>query len=110
MDNQMSDYTPTTEEVRNGYSIADGGLNDTWLREDAENRFDLWFAEVKAQAVHDFVDSAIKPEKIMEVAAAGYNESVREVMAQAWDRGYEAGLTDFASSMTTNPYRQGETE
>lgn len=33
-----------------------------------------------------------------------------EVKAKAWDRGYEAGLTDFASSMTTNPYRQGGTE
>ncbi len=33
-----------------------------------------------------------------------------ELQEDAWDRGYEAGLTDFASSMTTNPYRQGETE
>ena len=45
----MSDYTPTTGQVRHGYSISDGGLNDTWLREDAEGRFDRWLAEVKAQ-------------------------------------------------------------
>ena len=41
----MSDYTPTTGQVRHGYSISDGGLNDTWLREDAEGRFDRWLAE-----------------------------------------------------------------
>ena len=35
---------------------------------------------------------------------------VHKAKAEAWDKGYEAGLTDFASSMTTNPYRQGETE
>lgn len=33
---------PTTAQVRHGYSIVDGGLNDTWLREDAEKRFDWW--------------------------------------------------------------------
>ena len=48
MDNQMTDYTPTTEQVRHGYSIVDGGLNDPWIRGDAENRFDRWLAEVKA--------------------------------------------------------------
>jgi hypothetical protein len=41
---------------------------------------------------------------------AEFDRWLAEVKAQAWDRGYEAGLTDFASSMTTNPYRQGETE
>jgi hypothetical protein len=40
---------PTTEQVRHGYSIVDGGLNDRWIRGDAEKRFDRWLAEVKAQ-------------------------------------------------------------
>ena len=42
----------------------------------------------------------------------GYNieDALEEHMAHGWDEGYEAGLTDFASSMTTNPYRQGEAE
>ena len=44
----MSDYTPTTEEVREGYSAEYDGC-------DCENcqydriAFDRWFAEVKAQ-------------------------------------------------------------
>jgi hypothetical protein len=46
---------PTTGQIRHGYSIVDGGLNDTWLREDAENRFDRWLAEVKAEAVIELV-------------------------------------------------------
>ena len=73
----MSDYTPTTEEIRIGKrKITDGKFYYT-ERYVTDAEFDRWLAEVKAQA---------------------------------WDRGYEAGLTDFASSMTTNPYRQGETE
>ena len=66
----MSDYTPTTEDIRAGWEYATAVIGD-----EGTAQFDRWLAEVKAQA---------------------------------WDRGYEAGLTDFASSMTTNPYRQGE--
>jgi hypothetical protein len=87
----MSDYTPTTEEVRNGYSIADGGLNDTWLREDAENRFDRWLAEELRKAKND-----------------------------AWFEGFSAGwdecddpegfVNDKWDAKTPNPYREGETE
>lgn len=42
----MSDYTPTTEEVRNDYVCA---LSTTDI-DDAEAGFDRWLAEVKAQA------------------------------------------------------------
>jgi len=41
---------------------------------------------------------------------AEFDRWLFEMQEDAWDRGYEAGLTDFASSMTINPYRQGETE
>ena len=98
-DSQKKYYTPTTEEVRD---------RSIWLSEKA---FDRWLAEVKAQAVHDFVESAIKPEKIMEVAAAGYNESVREVMAQAWQEGCLWASDDYSDGFEMyNPYRRGETE
>lgn len=41
---------------------------------------------------------------------AEFDRWLFEMQEDAWDRGYEAGLTDFASSMTINPYRLGETE
>ena len=40
----MSDYTPTTEEIRAGYSTA------TYDDAKAEAEFDRWLAEVKAEA------------------------------------------------------------
>lgn len=45
----MSEYTPTTGQIRHGYSIVDGGLNNSWLRVDAEKRFDRWLAEHDAE-------------------------------------------------------------
>ena len=42
--NHTPDYTPTTEEVRTGYSTA------TYDDAKAEIEFDRWLAEVKAQA------------------------------------------------------------
>lgn len=60
----MSDYTPTTEEVRD---------HNNWLADE----FDRWLFEMQEDA---------------------------------WDRGYQAGVVDFASSMTPNPYRQEETK
>lgn len=51
---------PTTAQVRHGYSIVDGGLNVTWLREDAEKRFDRWFSEVKAEERQAERQSVIK--------------------------------------------------
>ena len=43
----MSDYTPTTEEVRNDYLCS---LSTTELWNDADGRWDRWLLEVKAQA------------------------------------------------------------
>ena len=31
-----------------------------------------------------------------------------EMQEDAWDRGYQAGVVDFAAEGTENPYRQGE--
>ena len=31
-----------------------------------------------------------------------------EMQEDAWDRGYQAGVVDFAAEGTDNPYRQGE--
>ena len=42
-------YTPTTEEVRNTFSAATWEWGATTL-DDAEQEFDRWLAEVKAQA------------------------------------------------------------
>jgi hypothetical protein len=44
----MSDYTPTTEEMRKAYARYPGD----WIRANREARkqFDRWLAEVKAQA------------------------------------------------------------
>lgn len=42
----MSDYTPTTEEVRDRYNTFDNPKT--------EAEFDRWLAEVKAQAVADW--------------------------------------------------------
>ena len=47
----MTDYTPTTEEVRNDYMCA---LSTTEIH-DAEAQFDRWLAEVKAEAVIELV-------------------------------------------------------
>lgn len=41
----MTDYTPTTEEVRDAFSWRDGVGGQSY-----EQQFDRWLAEVKAQA------------------------------------------------------------
>lgn len=41
----MSDYTPTTEEVRDAFSWRDGVGGQSY-----EQQFDRWLAEVKEQA------------------------------------------------------------
>lgn len=47
----MSDYTPTTEEVRAGYSTA------TYDDAKAETEFDRWLAEIKAQAWQEGIEA-----------------------------------------------------
>ena len=52
----MSEYTPTTEEVRKAYLSLRGGI--TWYEGKAEvidAQFDRWLAEVKAEAVIELV-------------------------------------------------------
>ena len=78
----MSDYTPTTEEVRDEYSFHCGGWCErcdrsgdvSYLFHEAE--FDRWLAEVKAQA---------------------------------WEEGFTHNVGDSSwNSLYDNPYRQGE--
>jgi hypothetical protein len=58
----VSDYTPTTEEVRTGYSTA------TYDDDKAGEEFDRWLAEVKAQAWEE-----------------GYAEAERSPATTAWN-------------------------
>lgn len=68
---------------------------------------DRWLAGVKADAVRQFVESAIKPEKIKELSDMHLAESVRELQAQAWEEGYAAGDADAHTENrldSSNPY------
>lgn len=69
----MTDYTPTTEEVRESYVL----MQKCSAYPNPDTEFDRWLFHMREDA---------------------------------WDRGYQAGLIDYASNMSTNPYRQGETE
>lgn len=121
----MSDYTTCEEGVTRRQAFQPCDKPAVAMRLDPEDKKPypvcrrhcrenmVPLAEVKAQAVHDFVESAIKPEKIMESVAAGFNESVRELMAQVWEEGHSTGIGDALfdpEDYTKNPYRQGETE
>lgn len=57
-------YTPTTEEIRDGYSWSTGGFYHEFTDEGFAE-FDLWVAEV-----------------------------VRQAKAEAWDEGYRAHMDD----------------
>ena len=55
----MSDYTPTTEDIRAGWEYATAVIGD-----EGTAQFDRWLAEVKAQerkAEHERIIEAIKP-------------------------------------------------
>ena len=61
----MSDYTPTTEEVRKAYLSLRGGI--TWYEGKAEvidAQFDRWLAEVKAEAWQEGWDTKPPYQKI----------------------------------------------
>ena len=62
----MSDYIPTTEEVRSYFKGSSSSRGE---------QFDRWLFEMQEDA---------------------------------WDRGYQAGVVDFAAEGTNNPYRHGE--
>ena len=76
----MSDYTPTTEEVREGYSAEYEGCNCENCHYD-RIRFDRWFAEV-----------------------------IRKAKADGFDEGWDARVNAETITPTENPYRQGETK
>ena len=52
----MTDYTPTTEEVRNRY------LSEVFPEDEAE--FDRWLAEVKAEAWDEGHDAGVQLERL----------------------------------------------
>ena len=79
------DYTPTTEEVRNGY-VGAGSEPNPYVSEDERAEFDCWLAEVKAQAWKEGFD-------------AGEKDYAVHSLTGQWD-----------TDCTPNPYRQGETE
>jgi hypothetical protein len=74
----MSDYTPTTEEVRNGYVAAESEPNP-YVSEDERAEFDRWLAEV-----------------------------VREAKWVGWEEGWDARVFAETVTPTENPYRKGE--
>ncbi len=41
---------------------------------------------------------------------AEFDRWLFEMQEDAWDRGYQAGVVDFAAEGTNNPYREGKTE
>ena len=77
----MSDYTPTTEEVRNGERLARlykvNGFDYVATEKISPEEFDRWLADVKAEA---------------------------------WEEGYDDGYVDGSCDRerADNPYRQGE--
>lgn len=108
----MSDYTPTTEEVRDGYA--------SWS--DAYPEFDC-LDSIRWKIVNWLAGFSVGEE--MNAAAnqawvAGFELgkqqsvlSVHEAKADAWEEGYAHGNADAfteARLNRDNPYRQGETE
>ena len=77
----MSDYTPTTEEIRAAY--------EGQLIKIGENRFEL-------------IDEGL--------AKAEFDRWLAEVKAKAWEEGYEQHDSDNYSGQpnSANPYRQGK--
>jgi hypothetical protein len=85
----MSDYTPTTEEVRN---LVQGA---------SAEEFDRWLDETKKLAIADFFTEN------------GLSYRARALKEKAWREGHEAGIEDAAFEPvdhTLNPYRSWESE
>lgn len=74
----MSDYTPTTEQVRDLYALSDPA-GKTWQVYEAE--FDRWLQQVKAEAWEE-----------------GFADGVN----------HDLGDRENAPEIINNPYRQGE--
>jgi hypothetical protein len=80
------------------------------IADELDAEFERWLAQVKAEAVREFVESAIKPEKIKELSDMLLAESVRELQAQAWDEGHQQPWkidVDGHTFTAVNPY-EGE--
>ena len=75
----MTDYTPTTEEVREAYVIDDECVFMTSKAQWTAEEFDRWLADVKAQAWEEG------------------NKQAHQDIDGEWPTSY-----------TPNPYRQGE--
>lgn len=91
----MSDYTPTTEEVRQQWG---------WNYPDYDNEneaFDRWLDETKKLAIADFFTEN------------GLSYRARALKEKAWREGHEAGIDDATFDPvdhTLNPYRSWESE
>ncbi len=92
----MSDYTPTTEEVYRAHWRGTPMRSEDGLREHVA--LDRWLAEVKAEAVAQFIDDT------------GISlDAAQSLMAKAWEEGLEAKfklLEGQDSVSLDNPYRQ----
>jgi len=75
----VSDYTPTTEDIRAGWEYATAVIGD-----EGTAQFDRWLAEVKAQVWEEGFDAG--------------ERDVHEHELTHWDD----------SDCIQNPYRQGE--
>ena len=103
----MSDYIPTTEEVRDAYEST--WLSDTMTGRDAE--FDRWLDEVKAQArkaereyLIQYLQSEIKSANEWSEENKNYctpEDNVKNSMVIA---AYE----NLTETLIANTYRQGE--
>ena len=91
----MSDYTPTTEEVRNKYSgFSTSNSNHTGQVYLNFAEFDRWLAEVKAQALEEVLD-------IIRGQAEGSQLEGDQKAVLLYE-----GLIAFL--LIHNPYRKGE--
>lgn len=96
----MSDYTPTTEEVRDVYQSRLIKVSDNRFElideAQADAEFDRWLDETKKLAIADFFTDN------------GLSYRARALKAKAWQEGHDAGVEDatFESvDHTLNPYR-----
>lgn len=110
----MSDYTPTTSEILEAFAWDDKydelsveriDMFYRWLSKIKEEvstkaHFEHWVAEIKAEAVAQFIDDT------------GISlDAAQSLMAKAWEEGLEAKfklLEGQDSVSLDNPYLQGE--
>ena len=92
----MSDYTPTTEEVRDAFAIRKWdnfqrnypNSHDKTERDAERERFDRWLAQVKAEAWDEAYRQGIEDERTAEELQVGI------------------GLGGYAPANRSNPHRE----